>query len=317
MSSERKTSIIFDKTTTLKRFDFGKKSKKSKKPGRPGEILGRGKYGEIVLVKDNRTEKLYALKVINKNPQGNRKENKNIRNITKLEIASHSALSGLPNVIDFYGWFETASFYFLIVEFIRCKNMYYYHGGRPFTLSNTKKWARDILIGLKGIHDRGYVHADMKPENVMMTCDKTGAPDRAKLADFGFTSLIGSPFKPRGTPDYLAPEILEYANTESKDGATTFQPSIDMWAFGCMVYEMLDGNTPFYPIGYDHLSGDELNKKMFRNIINMNMNVSINIDFKTKEFIKNFIIADPKKRMTSEQALNHPWITGTIFEDIV
>ncbi|GGO97430.1 hypothetical protein GCM10012280_59230 [Wenjunlia tyrosinilytica] len=102
----------------------------------------------------------------------------------------------------------------------------------------------DVADGLAAAHAAGVVHRDVKPENVLLDSAATpgpgGAPP-AKLTDFGIARLVDSPRRTRatriiGTPDYLAPEIIEGLPPRA---------SVDIYALATVLYELLAGFTPF------------------------------------------------------------------------
>ncbi len=97
--------------------------------------------------------------------------------------------------------------------------------------------AADVAAGLAAAHARGVVHRDVKPENVLLD-SVTGA---ARLTDFGIARLVDGPRRTRatrivGTPDYLAPEVIEGCPPG---------PPVDVYALGTLIFELLTGWTPF------------------------------------------------------------------------
>ena len=102
----------------------------------------------------------------------------------------------------------------------------------------------DVADGLASAHAAGIVHRDVKPENVLLDLAAPpgpgGAP-RAKLTDFGIARLVDAPRRTRatriiGTPDYLAPEIIEGLEPRA---------AVDIYALATVLYELLAGSTPF------------------------------------------------------------------------
>ena len=97
--------------------------------------------------------------------------------------------------------------------------------------------AADVAAGLAAAHARGVVHRDVKPENVLLD-SVSGA---ARLTDFGIARLVDGPRRTRatrivGTPDYLAPEVIEGCPPG---------PPVDVYALGTLIFELLTGWTPF------------------------------------------------------------------------
>jgi hypothetical protein len=97
--------------------------------------------------------------------------------------------------------------------------------------------AADVAAGLAAAHARGVVHRDVKPENVLLDAS-SGA---ARLTDFGIARLVDGPRRTRatrivGTPDYLAPEVIEGCPPG---------PPVDVYALGTLVFELMTGWTPF------------------------------------------------------------------------
>ncbi|MFB8777409.1 serine/threonine-protein kinase [Streptomyces broussonetiae] len=102
----------------------------------------------------------------------------------------------------------------------------------------------DVADGLAAAHAKGVVHRDVKPENILLDMQGPlgpGGSHRALLTDFGVAKLIDSPKRTRatkiiGTPDYLAPEIVEGLPPRA---------SVDIYALATVLYELLAGFTPF------------------------------------------------------------------------
>ena len=105
--------------------------------------------------------------------------------------------------------------------------------------------ARQVLLGLKALHQHGKVHRDLKPENVLLRADGT-----AVLTDFGISgdrnkrmterNILGKPMQIFGTYAYMPPEQVS-----PKRGDATVLPTTDIFSFGVMMYQLLTGKLPF------------------------------------------------------------------------
>jgi serine/threonine-protein kinase len=122
----------------------------------------------------------------------------------------------------------------------------------PFSLDEVLRLAADVGSGLVALHERGLLHRDVKPSNVLL--DERG---NALLTDFGLAkgpayTVLTRPGELLGTPDYLAPELIE---------GVCASPASDLYAFGCLVYACAAGSPPFtsenvLEIAVAHLSAE-------------------------------------------------------------
>ncbi len=137
---------------------------------------------------------------------------------------------------------------------------------------------------------------DLKPENILYA---SAAEDATlKLADFGLACVITPTELTNiacGTPGYVAPEIIRGQH---------YGTSVDMWSVGVILYILLCGFPPFY---------DDNNKKLFKLIVNAKYSFPnpywANISEEAKDLIRKLLIVDPVKRLTAQQAQQHPWVS--------
>lgn len=149
-----------------------------------------------------------------------------------------------------------------------------------------------LLRSIKYIHSKGIIHRDLKPENMMINPETL----KLKLIDFGLSSYFledNSLHTKVGTPTYAAPEVI----------LGDYSKEADLWSVGIICYVMLTGCPPF--------QADNM-KALFQSIVNANTPYYVSdwkhVSKEAKEFVKGLIVADPEKRMTVDEALNHPWI---------
>lgn len=167
-----------------------------------------------------------------------------------------------------------------------------------FTEARASSIVKQILEGVKYLHEAGIAHRDLKPENIL--CKGSDDDMVIKIADFGLSKTFdeGSHLTTAcGTPDYAAPEVINMAGEYGKE--------VDLWAVGVITYVLLCGYAPFF---------SESQQELFDQISNADYTFPEeewdSISDSAKDFIKKLLVVDPKERMTAEQALQHEWITG-------
>jgi Ca2+-binding EF-hand superfamily protein len=152
-----------------------------------------------------------------------------------------------------------------------------------------------MLLALNYIHEHGIMHGDIKLENFMFD---SMSSNHLKLIDFGFSKMCGQVAeKVCGTVAYIAPEVLDL----------NFTPQADMWSLGVIVFCMLSGYMPF--------TGSEQNQ--LQNIVagkySMKKEKWGYLSKEAVEFTRCLLKVDPKKRLTAQQSLEHPFISNKHF----
>uniref|UniRef100_A0A4W5QCV8 Calcium/calmodulin-dependent protein kinase type IV n=1 Tax=Hucho hucho TaxID=62062 RepID=A0A4W5QCV8_9TELE len=251
--------------------------------------LGRGATSVVCRCRQKGTLKPYAVKTLKKTVD---------KKIVRTEIGVLLRLSH-PNIIKLKEIFETPSEISLVLELVTGGELFERVVEKGFY---TERDAADAVIqvleAVAYLHENGVVHRDLKPENLLYA---TAAPDAPlKIADFGLSKVIDDQVTMKtvcGTPGYCAPEILR---------GSAYGPEVDVWSVGVITYILLCGFEPFFDE-----RGDQY---MFKRILNCEYefvspwwdNVSLN----AKDLVRKLIVQDPNKRLTTLQALEHPWVTG-------
>jgi len=119
------------------------------------------------------------------------------------------------------------------------------------SLSDSCRLFSQLLAALRHAHKVGFVHCDIKPENVRLTADCANAI----LVDWGYARRIGKQTDPitQGTPAYAAPEQLTGVTADGFSARRTLSPSVDVWGLGATLCEMVSGFPPFTGASFEEL----------------------------------------------------------------
>ncbi|GFZ17260.1 mitogen-activated protein kinase kinase kinase 21 [Actinidia rufa] len=215
-----------------------------------GSMIGKGSFGSVYLanLKKPRSRfgcfpEVMAVKSAEMSVSGSiQKEREALSNIGRC-----------PNIIQCFGDEITTGengemVYNMLLEFGSggtLADLIKKSGESGLSESEVRYYARSILRGIHHIHELGYVHCDLKPENILLVPNKNGvgAKFKVKIGDFGLAKRAKQNKKRkldpywRGTPIYLSPEVVTDCIQE---------PPSDIWAFGCIVLEMVTGKPPWF-----------------------------------------------------------------------
>jgi eukaryotic-like serine/threonine-protein kinase len=221
--------------------------------GQPESLVGRsigpyqvlsfiaaGGMGEVYRARHSKLDRDVALKVLpvqlSQNPERVRRSEHEAKTLASL---NHANIAAIYDLVEYDG------VQCLVLEYVEGQTLAQRLKRGRLSVVETLDIARQIAEALEAAHERGIIHRDLKPGNVMITAD-----GKVKVLDFGIARILASHASPDsaptarsvtgavvvGTPAYMSPEQAkgQKANNTS-----------DMWAFGCVLYEMLTGKQAF------------------------------------------------------------------------
>ncbi|KAK3944485.1 Serine/threonine-protein kinase ksg1 [Diplogelasinospora grovesii] len=273
-----------------------------------GRILGEGSYSTVYLATDRQTLREYAVKVLEKKHIIKEKKIKyvNIEKNTLNRLTEH------PGIVRLYYTFQDETSLYYVLDLC--------NGGEllgvlkktgTFDVECTRFYGAQILDAIEYMHSRGVIHRDLKPENVLLDDQM-----HVKITDFGTAKLLKDPRDPRsqeeipgqngmqeekkpasfvGTAEYVSPELL----TEKAAG----KPS-DLWAFGCIIYQLLVGRPPFKG-ATEYLT--------FQKIVNLEYEFPPGFPPAARDLVERCLVLDPARRLTVEHIKNHEFFDGQPF----
>uniref|UniRef100_A0AAX7SPE9 Protein kinase C n=1 Tax=Astatotilapia calliptera TaxID=8154 RepID=A0AAX7SPE9_ASTCA len=256
---------------------------------------------QVMLARLNGRDRVFAVKVLKKDIilQDDDVE------CTMTEKRVLSLARCHPYLTQLYCCFQTPDRLFFVMEFVNGGDlMFHIQKSRKFEEGRARFYTAEITSALMFLHSKGIIYRDLKLDNVLL--DKDG---HCKLADFGmckegiFEGVATGTFC--GTPDYIAPEILQ---------EMLYGPSVDWWALGVLLYEMLSGHAPFEAENEDDL---------FESILNEEIVYASWLSTEAVNILKALLTKNPARRLGcvpteggEEAVTSHAFFTGIDWEKL-
>ncbi|EAL60640.1 hypothetical protein DDB_G0293656 [Dictyostelium discoideum AX4] len=288
--------------------------------------LGSGNFSVVYEGVNKNTGKRVAIKHLNLskiNTHTPKFKSQLNREIEILKFINHE------NVVEIYDIFYTKDQQlFFILELANGGELYNKIGfNEPLLNENQSKFIfKQILNAVSYLHSKGIAHRDLKPENILF--DSYGDDYlKIKITDFGLARFIheGELAKTLcGSPLYVAPEVILSLHHKNKYGTNSssssqsptkdinsvgYGKSCDAWSLGAILYIVLCGTPPFDDDDDEEMSTPQLFEKIVSGNYRVEKLEKSLISSSAADLVKGLLTVDPDKRLTVEQALNHPWIT--------
>ncbi|KAL2834518.1 cytochrome P450 [Aspergillus cavernicola] len=262
--------------------------------------LGKGHFATVYLCVQRATGTQYAVKMFEKRAGDSQKsQNESLmQEIGLLMSVSHRNLLCLKDTFD-----ENDGVY-LVLELAPEGELFnMIISKQRFTENENRHIFLQIFDGLKYLHDRGIVHRDIKPENILIADKKLSV----KLGDFGLAKIIGEDSFTTtlcGTPSYVAPEILQETRCRK------YTKAVDIWSLGVVLYICLCGFPPFSDELYTAENPYTLAQQIKLGRFDYPSPYWDSVGDPALDLIDRMLTVDVDKRITVDECLEHPWLTG-------
>ena len=276
-----------------------------------GRTLGEGSYSTVLAATDRQTLKEYAIKVLDKRHIIKEKKVKYVN----IEKDTLNRLTDHPGVVRLYYTFQDErSLYFVLDVASGGELLGVLKKMTTFDEECTRFYGAQILDTVDYMHTRGVIHRDLKPENVLLDEQM-----HVKITDFGTAKILdeakrqredtnapgtGSPMDGSddnransfvGTAEYVSPELLTDKNACKAS---------DLWAFGCIIYQLLAGRPPFK-------AGNEY--QTFQKIVVLDYEFPKGFPPLARDLVERLLVLDPSRRLSIEHIKNHEFFDGIVW----
>ncbi|XP_075673716.1 mitogen-activated protein kinase kinase kinase 1-like [Castanea sativa] len=252
-----------------------------------GELLGSGSFGTVYegFTEDGFFFAVKEVSLLDQGSQGKQNISYLEQEISLLKQFEHE------NIVQYLGTEKDESKIYIFLELVTKGSLASLYQKYCLRDSQVSAYTRQILNGLKYLHDKKVIHRDIKCSNILV--DANGS---VKLADFGLAKVtkLNDIKSCKGTPFWMAPEVVNIKNR-------FYGLAADIWSLGCTVLEMLTGQHP-----YSHLEGMQA---LFMIGKGKPPLVPDSLSRDARDFILKCLQVNPNDRPTATQLLDHPFVT--------
>ena len=255
--------------------------------------LGDGSYGVVYLAVNIITKQNIAMKKIKKVKE-NEIDDMEIKNeINILKKLDH------PNIVKIIEFYSAPKAYYIITDFCSCGELYN-QIKTQYSENQLAVLFYQVLSGLYYLHSNNIVHRDLKLENILISeIEKDKVTNEkyfwVKIIDFGTAKIFEKNKSEKavvGSSYYIAPEVLHKHYNEK----------CDTWSVGVILYMLIVGRAPF-----DGKDDEEIIENIEKGQFNSKHKKLLNSSEEVQDLVKKLLEVNVKKRLSSSEALKHPW----------
>ena len=252
------------------------------------EQIGLGTFGQVFKVKIKKSGDLRAMKVIKKQDHSISFEKSVVHEIEMLESVDH------PNVLKVFEFYDCPEHICIVSELGE-------GGSLSQCLDTIVKESEivkahiifQLLSAINYCHSMNIMHRDIQPDNILVSPKTSTGVYNIKLIDFGTAKIfLNIQHQLTGSPQFIAPEVIK----------GDYNEKCDLWSCGVILYILLSARPPF---GGDN--DTEIMQRVSTGKYDLSSPPFDNCSKEVKDLIKSLLVMDTNKRISAEQALNHPW----------
>ncbi|XP_074304617.1 mitogen-activated protein kinase kinase kinase 1-like [Silene latifolia] len=256
-----------------------------------GMILGRGSFGTVY--EGISSEGIFfAVKEVSLLEQGSQGKQSVYQLEQEIQLLSQFEHE---NIVRYLGTEKADSKLYIFLELVTQGSLASLYGKYQLRDSHVSAYTRQILMGLKYLHDRNVVHRDIKCANILVASDGT-----VKLADFGLAKAtrLNDLMSCKGTVFWMAPEVIDHKSQG-------YGLAADIWSLGCTVLEMLTRHIPYHPY--------EFQQALFRISKGELPPIPDSLSYDARDFILQCLRVNADDRPTAAELLEHQFVQRPLY----